>query len=276
MKDLPTAYRLWTSQLASLYPEDEAKSILKILIESRSGKSFAQVWSGIFSVDVDALQVDIDRLLTAEPIQYVLGEAWFGDLLFKVDKRVLIPRPETAEMVELALQNFKPKRILDACTGSGCIPILAKFLQPESSVCAFDVEVSILDLARENAQLNDVEVDFFLCDMLKDSLPEGPFDLIFSNPPYIHPDEAGEMRSNVLEFEPHLALFTPIDESPTIFYDILLSQANKMLSDDGQLWMEINPNYSDRLMNETKKFDLKAELILDQFGKSRFLKVLKG
>lgn len=276
MKDLPTSYRSWTSALANLYPEDEAKSILKLLIEFRTGRSFAQVWSGIVAVDLQSLQGDVDRLLTAEPIQYVLGKAWFSDLLFKVDKRVLIPRPETAEMVEKALSNCQPKLILDACTGSGCIPILAKKMCPEASVSAFDVEDEILELARENALLNEVEVDFFKLDMLNDLLPSETFDLILSNPPYIHPDEAGEMRSNVIDFEPHLALFTPIDESPTIFYDKLIAAAVQMLSEQGQLWMEINPIYAERLILETKKFDLLAELYDDQFGRTRFLKVLKG
>jgi len=214
------------------------------------------------------------------PIQYILGEAYFYGLTFKVNDSVLIPRPETEELVELILkENTKPKSILDIGTGSGCIPIALKKNLPTCNVSACDISLDALKVAKQNALDNAVDVHFFECDILsQDSihLSNKQFDLIVSNPPYILDTEKQIMQAQVLEHEPHLALFVKGSDA-IIFYRKIIELCLSHLTSGGKLFFELNPFTAE----EVKSFALEqnyfssVDIINDMSGKKRFLKAIK-
>ena len=214
-----------------------------------------------------------NRLQNFEPIQYIYGVSHFFNLDFKVTKDVLIPRPETEELVQMIIKNHQEKenKILDIGTGSGCISIsLAKNL-PNSNVSALDISKKALKIARENAKLNNVMVNFLLLDILKIySLPE-KYDVVISNPPYVGIEEKKQMKKNVLDFEPHLALFVS-DENPLIFYQKIGELAFNHLNSNGILYFEINQNYGLETLNTLSKIGFqKIELQKDFLGNDRFI-----
>lgn len=185
----------------------------------------------------------IKALLSAEPIQYVLGETEFCSYRFFVTKDVLIPRPETEELVDWVYRQYKttatPLKILDIGTGSGAIAISLKKLLPQAEVTAIDVSAEALAIARRNAKTNGAAIHFVQQDILMtDRLPE-KYDVIISNPPYVRFAEQAEMHPNVLNYEPHLALFVP-DENPLLFYDKIAELAYRFLTPQGSLFFEIN------------------------------------
>ncbi|HEV7230961.1 MAG TPA: peptide chain release factor N(5)-glutamine methyltransferase [Bacteroidia bacterium] len=185
----------------------------------------------------------VKELKSRKPIQYILGHAPFCGLTMKVDQNVLIPRPETEELVELVLQQSgsSPVRVLDIGTGSGCIAIALKHSMSDAEVFALDVSETALTIARQNASANGVNVQFSHFDILADPAgwKEGAFHLIVSNPPYIRKSEMGKMDQNVHGFEPHLALFVK-DEDPLLFYRQIARFANLHLEDGGGLFLEVN------------------------------------
>jgi protein-(glutamine-N5) methyltransferase, release factor-specific len=185
----------------------------------------------------------IKALLSAEPIQYVLGETEFCSYRFFVTKDVLIPRPETEELVDWVYRQYKttatPLKILDIGTGSGAIAISLKKLLPQAEVTAIDVSAEALAIARRNAKTNGATIHFVQQDILMtDRLPE-KYDVIISNPPYVRFAEQAEMHPNVLNYEPHLALFVS-DENPLLFYDKIAELAYRFLTPQGSLFFEIN------------------------------------
>lgn len=185
----------------------------------------------------------IKALLSAEPIQYVLGETEFCSYRFFVTKDVLIPRPETEELVDWVYRQYKntvtPFKILDIGTGSGAIAVSLKKLLPQAEVTAIDVSAEALAIARRNAKTNGATVHFVQQDILMtDRLPE-KYDVIISNPPYVRFAEQAEMHPNVLNYEPHLALFVS-DENPLLFYDKIAELAYRFLTPQGSLFFEIN------------------------------------
>ncbi len=185
----------------------------------------------------------IKALLSAEPIQYVLGETEFCSYRFFVTKDVLIPRPETEELVDWVYRQYKntvtPFKILDIGTGSGAIAVSLKKLLPQAEVTAIDVSAEALAIARRNAKTNGATIHFVQQDILMtDRLPE-KYDVIISNPPYVRFAEQAEMHPNVLNYEPHLALFVP-DENPLLFYDKIAELAYRFLTLQGSLFFEIN------------------------------------
>lgn len=239
----------------------------------------------------DAILNALEALKREQPIQYILGETEFYGLPFKVNEHVLIPRPETEELVEWVISEFKNKiqichtersrsaafRILDIGTGSGCIAIaLAKNL-PNAKVYALDVSKEALKIAKQNAELNHVEIEFIEADILTCRDTElvsasHKFDIIVSNPPYIRTEEKLQMKNNVLNNEPHLALFVN-DENPLLFYEAISSFATHKLNPNGMLFFEINEylgNDMIRLLNrnEFKNIELKQ----DMFKKDRMIK----
>src|SRR5690606_24008283 len=188
----------------------------------------------------------LSSLKKAEPIQYVLGYAWFMEMKLTVDRPVLIPRPETEELVQLvASQQKEAQRIIDIGTGSGCIALALKNALPATSVYALDISNEALNVAKENARNQRVQIEFIQADILQwDTTfqPDAWFDAVVSNPPYITHNEIREMHPNVLEHEPHLALFVD-DHTPLLFYDHITSFAWQHLRPGGRLYFEINRNY---------------------------------
>ncbi len=222
----------------------------------------------------------LEALKVQKPIQYITGDSEFYGLTFKVSPDTLIPRPETEELVSWVLDDV-PKdstlKILDIGTGSGCIPItLAKHL-PEASVFTLDVSAKALKVAKGNAELNDVNLKFIERDVLQLSAERftaefGTFDVIVSNPPYVRQLEKPLMQPNVLEHEPHLALFVK-DETPLCFYDAISALAKQALQPEGQLFFEINEYLGPETVALLKNKAFKAvTLKKDNFGKDRMVK----
>jgi release factor glutamine methyltransferase len=219
------------------------------------------------------------RLLAGEPVQYVVGFAWFYGIKFKVNPFVLIPRPETEELVEWILETTNKAFMLDASvldigTGSGCIPVTLKVKNTQLTVSCLDVSESALITASRNAYRNNVEIDFTCVDILNEAqhTPLGTFDVIVSNPPYILEKEKTLMHKNVLDFEPHLALFVA-DDNALIFYETIANFAQKHLNTAGYLFFECNEYNAQEVksMLEKKYF---SDIVLrqDMSGKDRMIR----
>lgn len=214
------------------------------------------------------------RLATSEPLQYVLGEAFFYDYYFYVNKHVLIPRPETEELVELIVNENKSKQqvsVLDIGTGSGCIPITLKCLMPSAKLEACDISANALQVAKRNAERNKAAVHFFEADALNlsDTLPS--YDIIVSNPPYIKLSEAAQIHPNVKDHEPHLALFVEQDDA-IVFYKRIIDFCVKHLNENGLLYFELNPLTAEdvKAYAQSKTIFSKTELLKDMSGNVRF------
>lgn len=194
------------------------------------------------------------RLHCGEPLQYILGTAPFYGMDLHVSPAVLIPRPETEELVEwiLSENDMSPRRVLDMGTGSGCIALALAQNRPSWSVEAIDISNEALDLARKNADENGIKVDFRQQDILQIPSQQEIYDIIVSNPPYITPSEKEQMHCNVLDFEPHLALFVPEDD-PLLFYRAITRFASTALKPGGQLYFEINRQFGQETLNMIKQ-----------------------
>ncbi len=216
----------------------------------------------------------INQLESYRPIQYILGSTEFYGLNFMVNRSVLIPRPETEELVEWIINDYKglTPKIIDIGTGSGCISVsLAKNLSG-SLVTGVDISLEALEVATENALLNDVQVKFLSLDILGNHFPEfSLFNVIVSNPPYVTVHQKDRMNSNVLDFEPHLALFVP-EIDPLIFYKAIALFANKYLLEDGNLYFEINEELFQETSDAIEELGFKTELRKDIHGRYRMLK----
>lgn len=221
----------------------------------------------------------VERLTKHEPIQYIFGKTDFYGFEFEVNPSVLIPRPETEELVELIVRDY-PKRkeleILDVGTGSGCIAITLKKLLNKSQVYALDVSEEALKTAKRNAIRNRAPITFFQKDILTpsetaDSIEE-EFDIIVSNPPYIMEKEKADMEANVLDYEPSLALFVP-DDNPLLYYHRITLFAEQKLKKKGYLYFEINSQMGEQVVSMLRMMEFKSiELIQDLSGKDRFVK----
>ena len=225
------------------------------------------------SSELERLRPWVKRRAAHEPLQYIIGKADFHKIKVEVDRSVLIPRPETEELVELILEanpTGSVRRVLDIGTGSGCIAIALKAARPEWTVEAVDLSDDALDTAQRNASLNGVDIRFSKADFLTgEGMPEGPFDLIVSNPPYIHPEEAGQMHRQVLDYEPHMALFcTHTDQ----VYGRLASYAREAMHPQGALWVELNESRSGFESGGVPD-SMERLTMTDSAGKTRFLKM---
>ena len=282
-----TYNELWR-QLTQVYDDYEAKAIARMVYEVRFGLMPSDLFIGKdtqLSTDDQKLLAEItQRLLTGEPVQYVLGEAEFGGRTFHVEPGVLIPRPETYELCQWIMKERRGKKeegrntsILDIGTGSGCIACTLAAELTDAEVTAWDISDDALRIATENAKRTNVHVSFEKVDVLNTSLlnrerPATGLDIIVSNPPYICNKERATMERNVLEHEPELALFVP-DDDPLLFYRTIARFAAKALNPSGALYFEINPLYVSEMQQMLSEEGFShTEIRNDQFGKQRFTK----
>ena len=282
-----TYNELWR-QLTQVYDDYEAKAIARMVYEVRFGLMPSDLFIGkdtqLSTDDQKLLEEITQRLLTGEPVQYVLGEAEFGGRTFHVEPGVLIPRPETYELCQWIMEERRGKKeegrntsILDIGTGSGCIACTLAAELADAEVTAWDISDDALRIATENAKRTNVHVSFEKVDVLNTSLlnrerPATGLDIIVSNPPYICNKERATMERNVLEHEPELALFVP-DDDPLLFYRTIARFAAKTLNPGGALYFEINPLYVSEMQQMLSKEGFShTEIRNDQFGKQRFTK----
>ena len=249
MKELLTHIR---TQIGSYYTTGEVTALSRIiateLLGIKESTFFLKDPVTLDTAQQAALNSALERLKQHCPIQQILGYEYFCGLRFKVTQATLIPRPETSELVGwIESGHTEPARILDIGTGSGCIAIsLAKRL-PQSSVTAWDISPEALSVAKENNSLNNTNVEFAQVDILTHQPTQERFDIIVSNPPYIKEVEKEQMYSNVLDWEPHTALFVP-DNDPLLFYRTIAQGATTMLHPGGKLYFEINRAYGKEAM----------------------------
>lgn len=262
-------------KLTPLYTESELKTLFSILISHIRQQNFTHFKAvSIDDVQIDQLHQYTKQLKLKIPYQYVLGEAEFYGLTFKVNPSVLIPRPETEELVHLIIKEQKNSgiQILDIGTGSGCIPISLKKHLPKAAISAIDISEEALAIAKENAVLNNVEIDFFITDALNlKSEKFHKYDVIVSNPPYIADKEIAEMDETVKNHEPHLALFVS-DAEPLIFYEKISDFALDYLKNEGVLYFELNQQLAKETENLIKEKGFKTTLIKDINNNFRILK----
>lgn len=263
--------------LETLYPGPEARDIVILLCEKRFGvRSYTHIIDPSFEIDGEAGRRDVARLLSWEPVQYVLGKADFCGREFNVGPGVLIPRPETEQLVEMAgerIRQGKAGRILDLCTGSGCIAWTLKKDFPETEVLAADISEKALGIAA--SQFEGESPVFFKADILCPPCIPGKFDLIVSNPPYIKDSERSLMRPNVTGFEPGLALFVP-DNDPLLFYRAIARWADLLLADGGWGIVEINEALGPETAGLFRAHGFSdVAAVKDFFGKNRFVQFRK-
>ena len=300
--NLQKTKRHFTDALAEKFHQREAEQLMRILLEDLFGIDWnQQLMNPDLRIDEHQhyqLSEAVKRLLVGEPVQYVTGMARFNVLLLKVSPAVLIPRPETEELVQnicsvslpchsnagkcVGLESMEggpqppkfPIRIWDIGTGSGCIAIVLAKQFPNAEVIAFDVSEEALQIAKENAESNGAKVTFVHDDVLNPTSDyfNQPVDLVVSNPPYVCDSERAAMEANVLDWEPEKALFVP-DDDPLRFYRQILALAKNQLNPFGQVWFEINEQMGEEMLSLCHEMGFSnAEVLEDFAGKPRFVK----
>ena len=272
--------------LTSHYDDGESKAVARYVLEVAFGLTMTDVVCGavekLSAADTERLNGYMDRLLKGEPVQYVLGVADFGPRQFGVRPGVLIPRPETYELCQWAVECVREKydssetgvKILDIGTGSGCIACTLAAELPKAHVTAWDISPIALGVARENAKRHSVAVDFQERDMLKVRYGSdaGHWNVIVSNPPYVLDSEADDMADHVLDYEPEIALFVP-DDDPLLFYLHISNYAQSALAEGGLLFFEINPLFDEHIEDILLGLGFDDITIRqDQFGRNRFVR----
>jgi release factor glutamine methyltransferase len=276
--DIQSSFEALLSKLEKIYPPREAYNIVKFTFEDIFNFKIGQKSYEFGSEDEKKLVEIENRLLSYEPWQYIVAEADFYGLKFKVNSSVLIPRPETEELVYQIIETYKKNtnelELLDIGTGSGCIAVTLASNLPKINVSAVELSQKAIEIAKVNAELNSVHVNFYQRDILiveeRNNLPI--FDIIVSNPPYICPSESSSLAENVLKFEPHMALFTDLAK-PFEFYEAIADFAlDGHLRKDGMLFFEISSLYSLELsvLMSNKGFK-DVQIINDLQGKPRIL-----
>jgi release factor glutamine methyltransferase len=282
MKNSKTVFSEIISRLAIFEPS-ENEAIAYLLMEHLFGTTREGILKNIplpeWSDESEKnLSTIISRINHGEPAQYVMGQTYFCGLKFLVDQNVLIPRPETEEVVREVtdfLMGAKGKRkIMDIGTGSGCIAISIGAITA-AEIFGSDVSEKALDIARKNAEANNVKVTFFKHDILSEDIPLPEVDVIVSNPPYITKSESASMHDNVFRFEPHLALFVP-DEQPLLFYERIAAQGRKHLSGKGLLIFEINERFGSKVADLLAEHGYSSvKIVKDISGKDRIVKAIQ-
>jgi release factor glutamine methyltransferase len=282
------AERKFIDGLSTIYEPEEARSLswlsISYVCKLERAKYLSIKQEEINSDDSKQLFKIHEQLIQGKPLQYILGETEFYDLTFKVNPNVLIPRPETEELVDWALITSRiingeteVLKILDIGTGSGCIPISIKKYIPLADITAIDISEAALNTARQNADLNQTEINFIQDDILNPSnleLINTKYDLILSNPPYVTESEKEHMLDNVLKHEPHKALFVPTND-PLVFYRAIAEFALVHLKINGFLFLELNEKFGQETLNLLKEKGFKEiELRQDMGGKDRMIKAV--
>lgn len=267
--------------IAASYAEAEASALARWILEEEFGFSTLELYAG---KDTDfpmekrnRLNGILVRLARFEPIQYIIGKTEFCGLTLKVSSDVLIPRPETAELVDWIVSDCPQSglRVLDIGTGSGCIAITLAERMVEAEVSAWDISERALAVARENALHNNVRIAFSCMDVFNEPTGTSVFDIIVSNPPYITESERAEMERNVLDYEPETALFVP-DTDPLRFYRRIAHIGNQMLKPGGKLFFEINRAYGSETAAMLKYGGYsQVEVRSDSYGNARMIKAIK-
>ncbi len=263
MQSIAVIEQQFAHELEDLYDADEVRQLCYLLFEDRFGWSKANYLlnrqAALGEQDTTWIANALSSLKNAKPIQYILGYTWFMDMKLTVNEAVLIPRPETEELVALIINHQKssphPLRIIDIGTGSGCIAIALKKALPQASVFALDVSADALHVARQNAAGQSVDIHFINADILEWDTVFGrsqTFDVVVSNPPYITTAEQNDMHRNVLNHEPHLALFVH-GSAPLLFYEHIAAFACNHLRPEGSLYFEINRNYGQAVCDLLRK-----------------------
>jgi len=291
MKTIKDVFAVFKQGLGGVYDANETEALTLMVINETSGLSKAQIKAfpekEISIEQSESLNTILIRLQIGEPVQYILGHAEFYGLPFKVNPSVLIPRPETEELVEWVLtsvdrSSLTNSNILDIGTGSGCIAISLKKNLPNASVSAIDISTGALKTAKQNADLNEVKIDFIHDDILnskfkiQNSKISGEnnqrFEVIVSNPPYVTLHDKTQMHTNVTDFEPHSALFVPKDD-PLIFYKAIVDFALNNLTANGLLFLEINESLGKETVRLLQIKGFKdIELRKDMSGRDRMVK----
>jgi len=281
-------YRDLYTRLETLYDTREAQAIVRTILEIRFEMSYTDIVCGKvneLSADKEKeLEEIMRRLENGEPLQYILGEAEFAGRTFHVEPGVLIPRPETAELCRLIVDDIKAIHkdtesivITDVGTGSGCIAITLSLELLNSKVRAYDISTKALEIAKKNAELLGADVDFEIQDALRlepKSVDDKFMHIIVSNPPYIAEKEKEEMCKNVLDYEPSLALFVS-DEDPLIFYRSIAEYGVKNLKDGDRIYYEINPIYAQEMVELMESLGYRdIKIANDLYGKQRMLRAI--
>lgn len=276
--------QLWQS-LTPLYEPREAQALLRTVLEVKYGMTLTDIICGkvneLFAEESKDLEKIIEKLKNSEPVQYILGEALFAGRTFHVEPGVLIPRPETAELCDWVTldekaRNRHPLKLLDLCTGSGCIAITLALNLLWAEVSAVDISNIALQVAKENAMRLKAQISYYLASV--ENLPRevGKWDTIVSNPPYICEKEKKNISKNVLDYEPELALFVP-DEDPLRFYRAIAQYATTALKPGGSLYFEINPLYAKETRDLLAALNFcEIEVRKDLEGKERMVKGIRN
>ena len=271
---------LFHEDLDDIYGANEVGVFLDMLFEAFLGWDKVRLLTSkeqtIDQSDLLRFHWALEDLKKHHPIQHIIGHTDFCGCRIKVSPDVLIPRPETEEMVNWILNNstfhLSPFTVLDLCTGSGCIAIALKKAFPQSEMTAVDISDKALDLAKQNAESNHTDITFLQRDMLGPAflLPLSSFHLIISNPPYVMKKEQSQMQRNVLDYDPALALFVP-DDDPLRFYRAIAAFAQRHMTHDGLLVVEINENLANETCELLQEYRFAPEVHIDFRGKKRFI-----
>lgn len=277
-------YENFVQQLMTVYEDREAQNITDWVIESVAGiKRLERVTNKTKELDhakIKKLDAALSELLEHKPVQYVLQEAWFYKMKFVVNEYVLIPRPETEELVSWIVEEVKLKgvqiSILDIGTGSGCIPISLKKSLPKTEIAAIDVSEDALLVAIENANRLNAVIGFKQVNFLdRESWRSlNAYDIIVSNPPYIPEKERSKLDKNVVEHEPHVALFVK-DNDPFVFYRAIIDFSENHLKNRGKIYVEVHEDYSNEVAEIFRNKNFKAEIRNDIHGRSRMVKAFR-
>lgn len=277
--NLHKARRHFKELLAERFTLSEAEQFMRILLEDLFGIDWMRLLMEpklrIDERQYAVLEASVRKLLEGKPVQYVTGKALFDPILLKVNPSVLIPRPETEELVRIitsTLPREQPLRIWDVGTGSGCIAIALAKQFPQADIKALDCSYEALETARDNALANEVKVDFLCEDVLRpvSKVLFEPVDVVVSNPPYIRESERAAMEANVLDYEPPIALFVP-DDDPLLFYRQILTLAKPQLKPGGSVWFEINEALGEEMLRLCREFGFQSTLLYDFASKPRFI-----
>lgn len=270
-------HHLFLKELTSVLEKREASNITTMIFEHFAridrAKLIREPETILLKPTVDLILNSLSELKQHKPVQYILGETWFYKLKIKVSASVLIPRPETEELVDAAIDYLKQihnKKVIDIGTGSGCIAIAIKKNEPLAEITAVDVSNNAILIAKENAADHDAEIDFNCFDFLHAGNWNGlkRYDVIISNPPYIPENEMGLLNKNVTDYEPHLALFV---KERMIFYSTIATFGESHLNIGGRIFMEVHEDFAQEVCNIFNSEIYNAEIQTDLFGKQRMV-----